>query len=198
MSFEKLQIKRIALIIFIVIVLSVPLNLILAFNIINWGWSDNIGWISLHRSEAPAHSVVLGTDGILSGFAWSDHIGWLTFDEARLSGCPVAPCRAWVDLATNRTHGWARAWTIAENHATAGGWTGWIRLRGPHPANGGSAGEHGLVLSGIHLHGWAWSDDVGWINFMELPVRQGQIILRLRGNEQRIFINPQGLIEIVR
>jgi len=129
-------------------------------NVSGWAWSENIGWISfnclnLGTCGAVNYGVNINpSTGIFSGYAWSENIGWLTFNESELSGCPVSPCRAWID-SSNNVQGWARAL------AYGGGWDGWIRLRDTN---------YGVWLdtstSPQEFRNWAWSDMViGWISF---------------------------------
>lgn len=133
-------------------------------NVSGWAWSENIGWISFNNTSGGG-SVNYGVNidsstGVFSGYAWSENIGWITFNESDLSGCPVAPCQAWVDISCPEDqcliYGWARV--VAHN----GDWPGgWIRLR---DAN------YGLwidpTLSPAEFKGWAWSDfNIGWISF---------------------------------
>jgi len=185
--------KRITYLFLIALMLALPLNLILAYTMINWGWSDNIGWLSLSDTD---HRVFLESDGKLTGFGWTDSVGWIKFDPA--GPYPALPNHsAQVNSENNQISGWVRACRVAENpetctgggHALAGGWDGWISLRGS---------DYGVSLSGDYLSGWAWSDDFGWIDFVELPVRKSQIILKLRGRQMGISITPQGLIQIIR
>ncbi len=204
MDFKKLNVKRAGLILLVVVLFAVPLNLVLAYNIINWGWSDNIGWVSMEGSD-PSYAVSINSStGELTGYAWTDTVGWIKFNPS--GPYPASPdYSAKVDLNTNEASGWARVCTVAEypetctgdGHLLAGGWEGWISLRGSYPDNGGE-GEYGVVLSGTHLHGWAWSDDFGWISLEELPARKGNIILKMKGHEMGISINHQGLIEVIR
>jgi hypothetical protein len=135
-------------------------------NISGWAWSENIGWISFncyndyngdgiledHCSSSNYGVKLDPSTKIFSGYAWSENIGWLTFNESELTGCPQSPCRAWLD-SSNNVQGWARAL------AYGGGWSGWIKLRGPN---------YGVSLnpSTNEFDGWAWSDMVmGWISF---------------------------------
>jgi hypothetical protein len=195
---KKESIKKTALFFSVVLILLIPFNLILGYSIINWGWSDNIGWISMQGSS-PDYVVSLNTTtGALTGYAWSDNIGWIKFDPS--GTYPASPeYSAQVDLVTDQASGWARACTLAENHETcagegdplAGGWDGWISLRGSDPA-------YGVSLSGNYLTGWGWSDSLGWIDFSEFPIRRSTITLKMKGREMGISINYQGLIEIVR
>jgi len=125
-------------------------------NISGWTWSENIGWISFNNTTGGGttnYGVNINpSTGIFSGYAWSENIGWITFNESELSGCPVSPCRAWLD-SSNNVQGWSRAL------AYGGGWDGWIKM---------SDGTYGVNvdLTNGDFHGWAWSDMViGWISF---------------------------------
>jgi hypothetical protein len=139
-------------------------------NVSGWAWSENIGWISFncyndyngdgiledHCSSSNYGVKLDPSTKIFSGYAWSENIGWITFNESELSGCPVSPCRAWLD-SSNNVQGWARAL------AYGGGWDGWISLRN-------DSKNYGVWLdtstSPQEFRNWAWSDMViGWISF---------------------------------
>jgi len=103
-------------------------------NVSGYAWSENIGWISFNNTSGGGsanYGVNIEPDSVFSGYAWSEHIGWISFNESDLTGCPVAPCRAWVDISCLDgqcpIYGWARA--LAGGTIEAGGWDGWIRLR---------------------------------------------------------------------
>jgi hypothetical protein len=71
-------------------------------NVSGWAWSENIGWISFNcLNQNSCQTVNYGVNldpqtKIFSGYAWSENVGWITFNESELSGCPQAPCRAWL------------------------------------------------------------------------------------------------------
>ena len=139
-------------------------------NVSGWAWSENVGWISFncyndyngdgvlesHCQDAgyPSnYGVNLNpSTKIFSGYAWSENVGWITFNESELSGCPISPCRAWLD-SENKVNGWAKVL------ANGGGWDGWIRLKDTNY-------EVSLNPSTNEFEGWAWSDMVvGWVSF---------------------------------
>jgi hypothetical protein len=161
-------------------------------NVWGWAWAENIGWISFNcdnpelsppRCASSNYGVnIASSTGILSGYAWSrgtnadiGGIGWISFadfdgdgdvdaNDKNIPGSPCAPnCEARVDLNTGQVSGWARA--LAGN-PPAGGWDGWIKLRGTN---------YGVSLntSTKEFEGWAWggggtassSAVVGWISF---------------------------------
>ena len=138
-------------------------------NVSGWAWSANIGWISFNNSTgggAIDYGVNIEPDGKLTGHAWSANIGWISFKAADLVGCPIAPCEAKVNLDNQQVSGWARA--LAGGTPEAGGWDGWIRLRGPN---------YGVWIDATvtphQFRGWAWGGDpqgsneavIGWISF---------------------------------
>ncbi len=143
-------------------------------NVSGYAWSENIGWISFNNTSGGGsanYGVNIEPDSVFSGYAWSEHIGWISFNESDLTGCPVAPCRAWVDISCLDgqcpIYGWARA--LAGGTIEAGGWDGWIRLRGL---------DHGLYIDQTtgEFHGWAWGGNEtnsgwrdkavsGWLSF---------------------------------
>jgi len=133
-------------------------------NVSGWAWSEKIGWMSFNcLNQDSCASFDYGVDieegtGNLSGYAWSENIGWITFNEADLSGCPLAPCKAWVDISCPSNHcsvsGWAKALIDEE------GWSGWVRLKDT---------DYEVWIepdqSPSEFHGWAWSNDFGWLDF---------------------------------
>jgi hypothetical protein len=132
------------------------------YDVWGWAWSENIGWVSFSSDNTGAsveYGVFIdGTNGKLSGYAWSEHIGWVSFNQSDLSGCPVAPCKAEVDLNTGHVSGWARALV------DGGGWEGWLRLRDA------SHGVYGVWIDPepdpAEFVNWAWSDlNIGWLSF---------------------------------
>jgi hypothetical protein len=170
--------KKIFIIIFIVLCFFIFKNAKAAtIDLTGWAWAENVGWISFNSLNCDAngdgksdgsppgcppagtpmanYGVNLNpSTKVFSGYAWSENIGWITFNESELSGCPQAPCRAWLG-SDNKVYGWARAL------ANGGGWDGWIRLRDTN---------YGVWLdtstSPQEFREWAWSDMViGWISF---------------------------------
>jgi len=135
-----------------------------------WGGTENpsdglingnetgVGWISVNNSSgggAIAYNVdIPATNGNLSGYAWSENIGWVSFNSVDLSGCPSGTCSA--RRAGDNLEGWARIKGIMDAGANAGGWLGWISLKGSN---------YGVSVSGSNLAGYAWSDELGWIDF---------------------------------
>jgi len=145
-------------------------------NIQGFAWSENIGWISFNSKNCDSDSngltdtgnysqcsvgqpisnygVNISTStGIFSGYAWSERIGWISFNESDLTGCPVTPCQAKLDISTTTVSGWAKALTDGTD------WEGWIRLRG---SNYGVTWDQTTK----ELGGYAWADkNIGWISF---------------------------------
>ena len=104
-----------------------------------------------------------------SGGAWSENIGWISFNKDDVDDCPEGSCEAVIDLETGEVSGWARA-LAPVGDSEAGGWDGWIRLKGTAQ----DGGAYGVLLdsSNFSLNGysefrdWAWgSDVVGWVSF---------------------------------
>jgi len=137
-------------------------------NVFGWAWSENIGWISFNNNttggESVNYGVNIGSDRIFSGYAWSENIGWISFNQAELSGCPSGACLAKVDLSSHEVSGWARA-LAPVGDPQAGGWDGWISLRGSN---------YGVEINNTshQFEGWAWGGDdsdstavIGWISF---------------------------------
>jgi len=142
-----------------------------------------VGWIAMNGVE-------MRHNGWLHGYAWSDNIGWIQFGS--LSGFPngggTQPQNARI-LPNGQMHGWARACagtaggdcsSMADN-PDAGGWDGWISLRG----NGGSASGYGVrfsttqqpdgsyeIATGRVGDSYAWGGPtvMGWIDFTQVTL----------------------------
>ncbi|MDO8504002.1 MAG: PKD domain-containing protein [bacterium] len=151
-------------------------------NVSGWAWSENIGWISFNNTSgggATSYGVNIDSStGVLSGHAWSENIGWISFNRSDAGAPPAAPdyvtYLAKIDLATKEFSGWARVLSACQDDLwsgtqctgsgagnRAGGWTGWIKLRGI---------SYGVSLddsvSPAEFRVWAWSDMVlGWLSF---------------------------------
>jgi len=135
-------------------------------NVSGWAWSENIGWISFNCTNTGTcgtsnYGVNIDTQsGEFSGYAWSGNLGWLSFNRSDLVGCPNPPCQADLNKITNEISGWAKF--LAANDPQAGGWEGWLKLKGT--ALNGS--PYGLTRVGCDIEGWAWGDTVvGWTHF---------------------------------
>src|SRR3989344_5420056 len=88
-------------------------------DLIGYGWSDNIGWISIScKNAGNEHTVNYGVDkaqnGNLSGYAWSDNIGWINFN----------PQKGGVTLNTSNSEFEGYAWAGDDNDSEAV--VGWI------------------------------------------------------------------------
>lgn len=143
-----------------------------ADNVSGWAWSENIGWISFNNTSgggATNYGVNIAPDGVFSGYAWSENIGWISFNRSDTGAPPGSPDYgthlAEVDLDTGDVSGWARALTYN------GGWSGWIKLRGP---------TYGVSINRDtgEFYGWAWSNQVvGWISFNCANPESGNVCL---------------------
>ncbi len=134
-----------------------------------WGWSDNIGWISLNCATGGStgnnicatsnYSVSEDASGNLSGYAWSDNIGWIKFGG--LSGFPNTSygTNAKVTSSGSLT-GWALALAGA---GRSDGWDGWISLSGMTVDNSSAYGVNYNSTTGL-FSGYSWGSDViGWL-----------------------------------
>lgn len=109
-----------------------------------WG-GDLIGWIkfNLNTTICPvSYGVRLGDDNNFYSSAWADNIGWINFNPA--GPYPASPNHSVKLEANGNITGWAKM----------------INVDDPN-ANKFSKGS-GKVL------GFAWSDNIGWINFNPL------------------------------
>lgn len=105
------------------------------------------------------------TNGPVTGYAWSEkrngneNYGWLSFNPADVAGCPIGACSA--QRVGSSLTGWARILSIRDN-PFAGGWSGFVSL---DSGTTGSGTPYGVTVSGNNLSGYAWSDELGWIDF---------------------------------
>lgn len=128
------------------------------------GGNTALGWISMNSTE-PASAVDYGVNipsanGDLSGYAWSEHYGWVSFNASDTAGCPSGTCSA--RRSGNNLVGWARILSIRDAGANSGGWSGYISL---DSSTTSSLMPYGVMVLGNMLFGYAWSDELGWIDF---------------------------------
>lgn len=133
------------------------------------GAYNGMGWISMNSlSDGSASSYGVNiplVDGALSGYAWSEYYGWISFNGGDLAGCN--PGLAQATRSGNSITGGARILAIKDAVATgnAGGYDGCISLSG---------GGYGLTISGsaspLSVNGYAWSSDLGWIDFTGVQI----------------------------
>ena len=142
-----------------------------------WGWSPNIGHISMNCSNTNScatsnYKVQIATttttDGVFSGYAWSSNIGWIKFAGDKDHEGPV------IDLDKGSVTGWIRACagTVNKDCASADrtdGWDGWMKLSEPgtiYPTRkiDGSGGLTYDPATGQFV-GYAWGGLLGWITF---------------------------------
>lgn len=143
-------------------------------NVSGWAWSDSAGWISFNSANDPATTADYGVNvddtGIFSGYAWSDVVGWISFNASDVSGCPSGTCQPQVNLTTGEVTGFAKMlldYTGSGDDAFANGWNGWIELSGSNHTSPDMSGNSGLTYDPTNEQflGYAWSDDIGWIDF---------------------------------
>jgi hypothetical protein len=133
-------------------------------NVTGWAWGgtasldgayQGAGWISFNNltdGSATNYGVnVPATDGNLTGYAWSEHYGWLSFNSSDLGGCPTAPCSA--RRVGSTIQGWAKFSTATADP----NWSGWVSLSAVN------------VTPSNVFTGYAWSDDLGWIQMSLVP-----------------------------
>lgn len=166
-------------------------------NVYGWAWAENIGWISFNclndydgNGTRESHCTDAGyasnygvdidpSNGnfLSTSYAWSDNIGWIWFAPTDTPPGEAGPNPARLNLGINEVSGWARACAGAVNanctggaNPAAGGWDGWIKLRGV--TQGGQS--YGVTFNPFppapestpQFEGWAWGDSVvGWISF---------------------------------
>lgn len=132
-----------------------------------WAGSDtNVGWISANNTNptaggnVPYGIYIPESDGEVTGYAWSQNLGYIVFDNysGYLDNCPAEPCSS--RRVGDNLQGWARFLEIkkALDVNNSGGWEGWIKL---NPKNGGVS----IDKTTGNLKGYAWSNELGWIDF---------------------------------
>jgi hypothetical protein len=170
--------KKTILSILILLAVSVIISFrVLAYssdNVTGWLWggsddgagnSDGIGWISANNTSgggANSYGLNIPTmDGSVSGYAWSENVGWISVNPSDLTGCPDGNCAA--QRMGNVITGWGRIISIPQAGSNAGGWQGWIKLSG----NAQDGSSYGVAIDPANnkLSGYAWSDELGWIDF---------------------------------
>ncbi len=153
------------------------------------GNNTNVGWISTNNLNCDANDdgssdgtpfgcPASGTsmaryginipneNGVLSGYGWSENIGWVSFNAGDVSSCPTGKGACNARRVENRLEGWARIIAIrdAALQNNAGGWQGWISLSGVN---------YGIVINPNNtLGGYAWSDELGWIDFSRAKINK--------------------------
>ena len=165
-------------------------------NTIGWLWggmdtpaggNTALGWLSMNSRDCdtdgdgavdvagcPAGAIpdygvnVPLTDGAVTGYGWSEHYGWLSFNAADVAGCPVGACSA--QRVGNALTGWARVLSIRDAGANSGGWSGYVSL---DSGTSGSGVGYGVTLAANIFSGYAWSDELGWIDFGNARIQPG-------------------------
>jgi len=149
------------------------------------GGNTGLGWISLNSRDCDTDGdgVVSGPEqathpgcplggiidygvnvppvgnGAVTGYGWSENYGWISFNAPDLTGCPSGGCSA--QRVGNTLTGWARILSIRDNGANAGGWSGFIKLS----SDASDTVPYGITITGIIFNGYAYSDEIGWIDF---------------------------------
>ncbi len=145
-----------------------------------WGWGgtssadgayQGIGWLSFGNNADGSiinYGVNVPTSGAITGNAWSENYGWLSFNQSDLTGCPSTTGATVTASSTNPSAsditGWARFLAIktASSTGNSGGWSGCVSLSS---TNMGDAVPYGITKIGNVFSGYAWSDELGWIDF---------------------------------
>ncbi len=170
-------------------------------DLLGWGWSSNIGWISFSSANpevgaGSTYSVKMGTStdkGFLGGWAWSSNIGWISFshgDGAHPNGI--------VDFNTGAVTGWARACAATLNGSCTGAtrpdWDGWISLSGSNHSSPGQGVTYDASTG--RFRGFSWGSDVtGWLTVDSLissPLH-GPVVVSTSTPSCSITTNPASL-----
>lgn len=148
------------------------------------GNESGLGWISM--SGTTYGVTIPETDGPLSGYSWSENVGWIDFAPA--GPYPTAPNYS-ARRTGNSLEGWARVTSIANAGANAGGWLGWVKLSGTSQ-NGTPYGVS--IGAGGTLGGYAWSDELGAIDFSKVTFSPQNKLSVSVGNGT-VTSNPAGI-----
>jgi hypothetical protein len=151
-----------------------------------YAWSDNIGWVQMGGYAGSVKMDLI--TGNLSGFAWSDNIGWINF--APVGPYPSAPnYSAKIDLVDGsptigQVSGWAQVVSLSPGGVCSPVWAGcgWITMQdtATTPTFGvkydvSPTGTGGIALP-QDINKWAWSDDLGWLDFSQTSLGNMTII----------------------
>jgi len=154
--------------------------------------NTNVGWISMNSESTKAtcdvnnngftdvvcggadnattpfrnYGVNIPATGALSGNAWSENLGYINFAPA--SSYPTTGCSGTCPTTSvvrngDNLEGWARFEEISLAGSNAGGWLGWIKMRGI--AQNGNAYGVSINTTDGTLTGYGYSDELGWIDF---------------------------------
>lgn len=149
-----------------------------------WGGSDSpatFGWVSVNNVDqtgavvngAVPYGLNIVSPGNVTGYAWSENYGWISFNGADLGGTvSCSPVLSQAALSLNKITGGARILSIKTDAekvpSNSGGWTGCISLSGT-AADGSSYGVTLDTATGT-FGGYAWSDEIGWIDFSGMTI----------------------------
>ena len=119
-------------------------------------------------------------DGNVTGMAWSSNLGWIDFDSSLCNSqyvaisCVPPSGSAGVVRSGNNLNGWVRIVSIAEATVSgnSGGWEGWISMSGTAQ----DSSPYGVTISGNSLSGYAWSDELGWVDFSRASITTTDIL----------------------
>ncbi len=128
---------------------------------VGWGSvsGDNVSGGADYQVDVPFWDC--GSDCNVTGYAWHENIGWIDFDFNPSGSYPRSPNHSVKRVGDNLT-GWARITGIEEEmkDGNSGGWEGWIKMSGS---------SYGVDLSNPD-DSYAWSDELGWIQFSDLDL----------------------------
>jgi len=156
----------------LLLALIVSTPLVFAENVEGWLWGGGVtpnpsgyqgmGWISGTSNNQPGGASyainIPENDGNVSGYAWSEHYGWIDFDPS--NPYPAAPNHN-VRRDGDMLKGWARIVAIQDEGLNSGGWEGWIKMSG-------SGWGVDVTKFGTSEKTYAYSDELGWIDFSRL------------------------------
>lgn len=112
-------------------------------------------------TQSTSYGVVIPDDNTnVTGYAWSENLGWIDFNPAGPYPSTTPNYNYSVKRNGDYLEGWARIVSIPQAGTNAGGWQGWIKMRGSN---------YGVQISKMSndQSTYAWSDELGWIDFKQ-------------------------------
>jgi len=162
---------------------------------INYAWSDNLGWISFNCSnnsecgvsnykvqytlpEIPGEPIEIIEDTNFNGYAWSPYYGWISFyygtsidATGLLTGYAWADSVGWISFNPADLTGCPSGSCNARLDSSTDRLVGWARYISD--ANGWiqlgpiviGGTDYGVKNNNGEMINYAWSDNLGWISF---------------------------------
>lgn len=138
-----------------------------------WAWNSNLGWISFRCDNTGSnlgascgdgvhtYGVTVDSTGKFSGYAWGDNAGWIRFDNGNFS-------QVRVETQDSSCQGSVYGFT---------------------PPSGKTC-QHGADVNDGRKWTYAWSDNVGWIDFDGMFVPWYTVQQNITDSNIQIKITP--------